>query len=162
MTNNKSLDGWCSAIGYVLEYQAEPGDQFDMMNRLYTSMMKINPAMLANALNNIREEFKLCRSLDVFYLSMKYLVSQECCPKSDILLREVYITLTEKYGLRDLKVMDEEKEWENYLHASIREITLAIECLPKLLGIVRRKLNTAAFLPMFIDWVRVYPQETEE
>lgn len=162
MTKNKSLEEWRSAVCYVLKHEEEPGEQFDLMDQLYASMVEINPTMLANALNDINEEFRLCRSLSVFYLSMKYLMSQKSYLRSEMLLKKVYSSLVEKYGLYDQVIMELENiKREDYPPRLVREIMAAIECLPKLFGIFRDKLDIAC-LPILLAWIIVYPQETKE
>lgn len=125
-------------------------------------LAELNPTSLANVLNDISEEYKLCRSLGAFYLSMKYLMRIKSYPRYTDSLRKIYSSLIEKFGLYEQEITELEgvgpKEYPVRL---VQEISAAIEGLPKLFECFRDRLSFAC-LPVLLAWIVVYPQDTRE
>jgi hypothetical protein len=69
-------------------------------------MQAINKGTLANVLYELTDEYKLCKSLGAFYLSMKYLVEGKSYIKTTSTLKKIYSALVDKYALYEQEITD--------------------------------------------------------
>lgn len=129
-----------------------------MLSNIFSVLVEVSKIALGNALDNLGDDLKLCRSMGVFYLIMKYLAGQKYVLKNLSTIKTTYNNLITKYSLYEKDILAlEDISPSEYPKGLIEEVSTAIESLPKVFEVFSDKLNLES-LDVLLAWVSIYPQ----